>query len=301
MNRVDTQLSNNRNQKRCQDNQRCTTLQEHTQNQKEDVDKHQHHVRVTGEVQHSGGNLLRNALPVQVIAKEGGSNDNQHNRAGAINGFLHNRPGVFPFQLLVDKGTDDDAINNSNSTCLGRGEHAHAQAGNNAKGEEQRPNGFFELGQDFADGSSFFTRRLIAALVRNNGYNNHHRNCHQNARHIACHKHFSYRYAGNQGIDDEVDARRNNRRAGRGGSSNSGTKGPAVAAFFHFGNQHLALHSGIGISTAGYTAHQKAQQHVYLRQAAGHMAHEYVSKLHQLVADTSIVHNRASHDEEGNC
>ena len=101
--------------------------------------------------------MLRNTLPVQVIAKERSCYDNQYNGAGTVNSFLHNRPCIFPLQLLVDEGTYQDAVYYSYSTCLGRSEHAHAQAGDNTEREKQRPDRFLELSHDFAEGSSLFT------------------------------------------------------------------------------------------------------------------------------------------------
>ena len=300
MNRINTQLGHNRNQQRSQNNQRCTALQEHAQNQQQHVNEHQHHIRITRKVQHRRGDLLRNTLPVQVIAKEGSSNDNQHNRAGAINSFLHNRPSILPLQLLVDEGADNEAIYNSNSAGLRRSEHAHTQTSDNAEREQQCPDGFLKLRHDFAKGGSSFTRRLVATLFGNDSNDNHHSHSHQHAGNIACHKHFRNRNAGNQSIDNQVNARRNNRRAGRGSSRNSSTEGSAVAAFFHFRHQHFALHRSIGIRTAGHAAHQQTQKHVNLRQTAGHMTHEHVSKFHQLITDACIVHDRAGHNEEGN-
>ena len=245
--------------------------------------------------------MLRNTLPVQIIAKERSCYDNQYNRACTVNSFLHNRPGIFPLQLLIDENTYQNAVYYCYSACLGRSEHTHAQAGDNTEREKQRPDRFLKLSHNFAEGSSLFTRRLIATLFGNNGNNNHHGYCHKNAGHIACHKHFSYGYAGNQRINNQVNSGRNNRRACGGCSCYRSTEGSAVTALFHFRNKHFTLHSSVSVSTAGNTAHQQAEQYVNLRQTAGHMTHEYVGKFHQLIADTSIVHDGACHNKEGNC
>ena len=101
--------------------------------------------------------MLRNTLPVQIIAKERSCNDNQYNRASTVNSFLHNRPGIFPLQLLIDEGAYQNAVYYCYSACLGRSEHTHAQAGNNTEWEQQRPDRFLKLSHNFTEGSSLFT------------------------------------------------------------------------------------------------------------------------------------------------
>ena len=171
----------------------------------------------------------------------------------------------------------------------------------NTEREKQRPDRFLKLSHDFAEGSSLFTRRLVATLFGNNSNNNHHRYCHENAGHIACHKHFSYGYAGNQRINNQVNSGRNNRRTCGGRSCYRSTEGSAVTALFHFRNKHFTLHSSVSVSTAGNAAHQQTEQYVNLSQTAGHMTHEHVGKFHQLIADTGIVHDGSCHNKEGNC
>ena len=101
--------------------------------------------------------MLRNTLPVQIIAKERSCNDNQYNRACTVNSFLHNRPGIFPLQLLIDENTYQNAVYYCYSACLGRSEHTHAQASDNTEREQQRPDRFLELSHNFTEGSSLFT------------------------------------------------------------------------------------------------------------------------------------------------
>ena len=190
---------------------------------------------------------------------------------------------LFKIQLAVYKLTDDKAVEHGHRAALCRGEQAEAHSEDDAEGEEQAPEGDERLLEHFLGRGELVARGGVIALVRDHRHDDHHRDTHQDAGDIAGCKDAAEGGLGNQGVDDQVHAGRDDRGRRGGRSGDGGGERLGIAALFHLGDQHLRLHGAVGVGGAGAAAHQHAQQHVDLGKAALHVARDAFTEVHHLV------------------
>ena len=151
----------------------------------------------------------------------------------------------------------------------------------------------FDLG-----GCALFAAGLVAALAGDDAHGDHEHNGHQQAGQIARGEQLADGGARDQTVDDQVDAGRDDRRDAARGRGDRGGEALAVAALFHLGHEHLALHGGVRVGRAGAAAHEHGEKDVDLRETALHVAGQRVGKGHELFAHAGIVHQRTRHDEK---
>ena len=152
--------------------------------------------------------------------------------------------------------------------------------------------------ENLSDRSSFFTSRLIAIPVGDIRYCQHQHNAHQNARQVSGHKHIKYGVFCNRRIQNQHNSWRDHGRDQRRRRGNSGRERSVKAPLFHFRHQHFALHCSIRVGGTAQSAHERGQQHIYLRQTAPHMAHTEIRKLHHARGNTGIIHQQPRCDKK---
>ena len=110
MNQIHAQSLHYRYKQRRQDNQRCSALQEHAQNQKQDVDNHKHHILILRDTQEQLRQHLGNTLPAHIIAEYLGGHDNQDNRAGSLYRLSQYERNMRRTEILIYKSADNNTI-----------------------------------------------------------------------------------------------------------------------------------------------------------------------------------------------
>ena len=203
-------------------------------------------------------------------------------------------------QFLVNETSDNNTVKNGYRTALRRSKHTKTHSQNDTKWEKQPPERGNTLFHDLFQSREFFTGGRVVSLMCNNRNNDHHRDCHQNTRNITSRKRTTQGNLCNQGKNDQVYSRRDNRCSSRGSRCDRCGEGLGVTSLLHLRNQHLGLHRTVCVGRTGTSAHQHTKYYVYLCQTAFHMTGQHFREIHHLVTDAAIVHDGTSHNEKWN-
>ena len=104
--------------------------------------------------------------------------------------------------------------------------------------------------------------------------------------------------AGDMGVDNHADRRRDDRTHRRGRQHDSGGESAAVSVLYHPRNHHAADRGDFGDRGAGHAAEEHRGDDDDLRQAAGEPSDQHFGHAHQPYCNTAAGHQRTGEYEK---
>ena len=206
---------------------------------------------------------------------------------------------VLPAHVAIHEGADDNAVEHSDGSSLGRGKQTGIDAAQNNDGHQQSPDTVLESGGDLLGSDTLGTD--IAALLGNDIVDDDNNCGHQQAGADATDEHFTdggvcQRAVHNHGVaggDDQTD--------GTGGGDHSGGEGLIIVALLHLGHHNGADSGGGSGGGTGDRAKEGGGQRCHVSKAAGHPAHQRCGHIGQALGNAAAGHHVTGKHEEGDC
>ena len=138
----------------------------------------------------------------------------------------------------------------------------------------------------------------VAALARRDRDRDRKRRPQHQPRNDAGREQAADRDLSDRAVEDESDARRNDRREQRAVRDHARRVAAREAALEHLQPDDARVHRGVGDRGAGHAAHQRRERNRGLREVAVHASRQHGGKLEQVLGDAGVVEEVAGKDEQ---
>ena len=138
-------------------------MQEHAEQQEQQVEQRQHRPLVLRELCHRLRELLRRLHFGEIRAEERARRHQQHYHRGLHGAVDHRLPELRDVELAIDEKADDDGRDNRERRAFGRGHHAAEDAAEDDDRQQERPERVARRARDTLERKRFLARQVITA------------------------------------------------------------------------------------------------------------------------------------------
>ena len=209
-------------------------------------DEHENGQRRREGGRHEGDRLLRNARVEEHVLEEPGRGDDEHHLGGLLDRVPEDLGKILEGEGLEDEEPEDRHVERRDRGRFRRGEETREHAADHDHRGEKREEGLAEGVPAFAPARA--GRHGVAAAVRNVGGPEHEEDPEENARNRARRKEGVHARLREARVENERDARRNDRTEGAARGDRRAAERPLVAGLRHFGDGD---HADAGRASSG--------------------------------------------------
>ncbi len=161
------------------------------------------------------GSRLRNTELGTYEGEQRRTGHNEHDAACGLSGLHQKSAKILKAYFLINKNTDKQTIYDGHRRCLGRGKDTAVNAAQDDDRHQQSPECILEcIPAFFSAGALLAGLHIVLAGLDHN--HNDQGYTHQDSRNDSCREHICDGNAGDGGIDNECDARRDDDGNGAG-------------------------------------------------------------------------------------
>ena len=266
------------------------------QEQEHHVDDQQEQILVVGQAHHPVGDGDGHLLAGDDVAEQQARAGQQRQRGGVGGGLLDDVEQLFKAHAAIHQEGDQQRPGGGQRAGLGGGADAGIDAAQQQHHREQRGRGHDGGLQEGLEAHAYAGG--IVALFGDEEHVDGQQERQQHAGHHAAHEQLAHRRAGEHGVDDHGDRRREDGAdGGRGGGDGAG-EGGVVALGLHLLDLHHADAAGVRHGGAGHAGEDQGNQHVHLGRAALQPAQQAVAEGEHAVGDVRFVQHVGHEDEQ---
>src|SRR5690606_27559536 len=233
----------------------------------------------------------------QIVAQQHGSGQDDHDRAGVDHRLAHDTQNFHQAHPAVEQLADHQRIHHRYDGGLGRRINAAVDAAQDHDGQEQAGRRLRQRGQSFGHAGARATRVILDARDQHGTYQQ--RQHRQQAGNQRRGKQRHHRLIGNEAVQDQRDARRNQNTQRSAGRRHAHGVAAVIAGGHHGGDGDRPDGQRSGHAGAGYRRKNRAGQNGGHSQAAPQMPHPYPRELDQRVGYAARGHQIGRDDEKG--